>query len=185
MIVAPQDDFTMTKEIKDLMNHHSSLELVKGILARVIQANSKSDREVIRAEPDVDYLDMAWRWMLIIASTETVVDVVNGKLTGLAPLRHGGIWVTRGRLGKGMFRILGIRELPILLPQSRLAYLVMRSAHEEKHNGPKNTLWRSRTKAWIVKGFNLAKKVERECMQCTIDKKQLARQKMEYYLRRG
>ena len=97
---------------------------------------------------------------------------------GLAPVLSKSIWVTRGRLRKGMLMILGVEELPILLSSSSLAYLVLRAAHEEDHWGPKLTHWRSRSKALVVRRFSLAKRVERECQQCVIRKKTLIQQKM-------
>ena len=77
-----------------------------------------------------------------------------------------------------MKKILGVAELPILLPATRLAEVIMTEAHKEDHRGPKATLWRSRSKAWIVKGHNLAKRVEKDCMYCKIRKKELAQQRM-------
>ena len=86
--------------------------------------------------------------------------------------------MTRGMLwrSKGIFSILGVYEFPILLPESRLAYLLMLQAHEEAHKGAKITLWRSRSKAWVVKGKNLAVKVERECIKCRARKAVLCQQ---------
>ena len=106
--------------------------------------------------------------MLLIASIETDVEVKKGKLATLDPVWSRGTWVTRDRLRSGMLTILGVEELPILLPQSRLAHLVMRAAHEENHDGPKLTLWRSRTRAWVVRGFILARKIEKKCQYCTV-----------------
>ena len=63
------------------------------------------------------------------------------KLAGLAPSWSKGVfgspggWVTRGRLWKGIFSILGVHELPILLPETQPAYLLMYQAHEEDHKG--------------------------------------------------
>ena len=76
------------------------------------------------------------------------------------------MWVTRGRLGKGLPKILGVEKLPILLPSSRLAELIMIEAHLENHDGAPGTLARSRTRAWIHRGRYLARKVASRCVHC-------------------
>ena len=88
--------------------------------------------------------------MLLVSTLDTSQEVLNGKLVRLLPVKHRGIWVTRGRLRKGLFSVLRVEELPVLLPTSSLSYLVMREAHEQEHTSPKSTLWCSRMKAWIV-----------------------------------
>ena len=77
-----------------------------------------------------------------------------------------------------MFRVLGVDELPILSANSRLTYLIMTEAHRQDHKWPKITLWRSCSQAWIHQGYNLAKRVEQECVLCTLKKKVLLDQKM-------
>ena len=86
--------------------------------------------------------------------------------------------MTRGRFGKGLFRILGVSELPILLNTDRLSYLIMVDAHNEDHRESKSTLARSRTQAWIVKGMQLARKVVAECQGCKLKRRILLSQKM-------
>ena len=77
-----------------------------------------------------------------------------------------------------MFKVLGVSELPIILSTSRLAFLYMTSAHREDHKGAKITLWRSRSKVWIPKGFKLAQRCERECLLCKFKKKMMMDQRM-------
>ena len=89
-----------------------------------------------------------------------------------------GGWVTRGRLRKGIYNILGVHELPIILKTSRLAYLLMLKAHNEDHKAAKITLCRLRAKAWIPKGKSLAIQVERSCIRCRADKRKLCEQQM-------
>ena len=43
-----------------------------------------------------------------------------------------------------MYKVLGVSELDILVPDSRLAELKMQEAHDQDHKGAKITLWRSR-----------------------------------------
>ena len=52
------------------------------------------------------------------------------KLTSLCPKKEGQLIVTTGRLGeKSLSRLLGVSSLPILLPNTRAAYLHMVRAH--------------------------------------------------------
>ena len=75
---------------------------------------------------------------------ETSIEVEKGtKLSGLAPKYEKGLWITWGRLGKCIFKVLGVNNLPILLPESRLDYLIMLQAHNEDHKNVDITLWRS------------------------------------------
>ena len=90
---------------------------------------------------------------------------------------------TRGRVGQALEHLLGVDELPVLLAGTRLAALVMWKSHEEDHKQlPRDTLARSRKRAWIVNGMRLAKWVSRQCPHCNItrakEKKQLVEQLM-------
>ena len=84
-----------------------------------------------------------------MATAETDPLVKTGKLDSMAPYWSMGRWNTKGRLGKGAFKVLGVSELPILSRSSRLAQLIMIHAHQQDHKGAKITLWRSQAKAWI------------------------------------
>ena len=46
--------------------------------------------------------------MFLSAMYETWEDKQLRKLTGLAPFVKGGLVVTRGRLGKGLMKVLGV-----------------------------------------------------------------------------
>ena len=101
-----------------------------------------------------------------MATVETDPLVKAGKLDGMALYWSMGRWNTQGRLGKGAFKVLGVSELPILSQSSRLAELIMFEAHRQDHKGSKITLWRSRAKAWIWRGANLATSITRNCTTC-------------------
>ena len=83
--------------------------------------------------------------MLYIIESHDIGNEVQEKMPTLAPEYEGGMWVTRGRLKKGLPKILGIEKLPILLSSSRLVELIMIEAHKENHDGAPATLARSRT----------------------------------------
>merc|ERR1712082_424788 len=85
------------------------------------------------------------RQLLFIVESYNIGTEVERKMTMLSPRFEDGMWVTRGRLGKGLPKILGVEKLPILLSSSRLAEMVMIEAHLENHDGAPGTLARSRT----------------------------------------
>jgi hypothetical protein len=72
--------------------------------------------------------------------------------------------------------------LPILMTQSRAAYLYMVQAHEgvdgTVHCSIVETLARSREKVWIVRGRDVAKKVCSQCYMCRRRNRKLVGQKM-------
>ena len=86
----------------------------------------------------------------MLSMMDTYAAVSAGQLDTLSPFRlregnpiHVGLWCTRGRIGKGIQPVLGVSELPIVMPKTRVAYLLMVEAHEFLHRGGKDTLWRS------------------------------------------
>ena len=88
---------------------------------------------------------------------ETVSAFETGQLQSLLPFRRDGIIYTRGRLGqKSMEEILGVPELPVLMPNSKVAVLFMWRAHHGCsglfHRSSSETLAKSRASVWIVKG---------------------------------
>ena len=106
-----------------------------------------------------------------------------GKLVSLMPQRSGKLIVTQGRLGEGVLQpLLGVSELPILMPKARLAELFMWRAHRGYsgllHRSVAETLARSRSSVWIVKGRQLAKKISNGCMECRKSRKETLGQQM-------
>ena len=119
-------------------------------------------------------LERAERLLLLHGMVETREALNSGKLASLLPGMDGKIIVTRGRLGeKSLERLLGVRSLPILMPQSRVAYLYMVHAHCGEfglvHRSIVSTLARSRKKVWVVQGRNLAKKVVKSFPRCDLE----------------
>ena len=168
---------TFIDKIREVMERHENLKTVLGIVARIVRSKGDS-RDAIREEPEPKNFEVA-RFLLEFSSMEATQDAVNqGKLVGLSPFFHHGRWFTRGRLGKGVFKILGVDKLIILQPTTRLAHLLMVEAHEENHHSVKETLWRSRSRAWIVRGHKLAEKICRNCKKCVLRKKELVSQRM-------
>ena len=114
---------------------------------------------------------------------DTATAFEEGKLASLLPLRKGKLIVTRGRLGeRSLNPIFGVSSLPILMPSSRVASLYMWRAHVGftglLHRSVAQTLAKSRSWVWIVKGKDLAKKICSKCMECRKERKDLLKQQM-------
>ena len=106
----------------------------------------------------------------------TVAAYEKGQLISLMPFRSHNLVVTRGRLGeKELEPLLGVSELPILMYDSRVAELYMWRAHRGHcgflHRSVAETLARSRSCVWVVRGKMLAKKICNSCMECRRERK--------------
>ena len=92
--------------------------------------------------------------------------------------QDGEIIVVSGRLGDNLTVGYDKLELPLLEPSSRLAYLIMKEAHEKFHSGVDRTVQVSRGVAWIIRGAVLAKTIIKYCQHCKLKNKKLAGQLM-------
>ena len=182
--------------IEELLHYSDKIDKVKNILARYLRGLcsdlQKSEKlkidnpaayELIATEPSRTELQKAERMLLLHGMPHTKEALDNGKLDSLLPLYDGRIIVTRGRLNeKSLDKLLGVSSLPILMPESRVAYLYMVQAHCGEfglvHRSPVATLARSRRKVSIVRGRNLARKVVNNCARCKLDRKELLVQQM-------
>ena len=64
--------------------------------------------------------------MLLSSMALTAEAYSNGQLDSLWPFKSEGLIMTRGRLGEKILDpLLGVSKLPILMPSSRMAELVM------------------------------------------------------------
>ena len=182
--------------VEELLQYSNSLTKILNILARYLRglgsALHKSGAmkienpeayNLISGAPDRMELQKAYKLLLLHGMPATSDALDEGKLASLLPLYEGKLIVTRGRLGeKSLTRLLGVSSLPILMNNTRVAYLFMVHAHQGEfglvHRSAVVTLARSRTKVWIVKGRNLARKVVNDCQRCTRDRKELLIQQM-------
>ena len=189
----------IARQVETITQKSNSLNKVHRIMARVTRGwatpnmkkvitNPKALTE-IAAEPTGREIDQAKNLLLVHAMKQTEQALADGRLDSLLPVWQGKVLVTTGRLGdKNMLMLFGVKSLPILMPDSRVAYLYMNLAHEsecglsntpvEHHRSAVGTLARSRTYVWVVKGKNLAKKIVSECPKCRREKKKLERQQM-------
>ena len=184
------------KALEEILHYSNSFQKVKRIVARYLnglQAGlSKNEKmnienpvayEVVSRWPRKHELESAERLMLLHGMVDTVEALNAGKLKTLLPYRDGRIIVTRGRLnGESMQKLLGVSQLPILMPESRIAFLYMVYAHCGEfghiHRSVLSTLARSRNYVWVVKGRQLAKRVVRQCPKCDRERKELLMQQM-------
>ena len=168
--------------IRDVLAGSNDLESRKRVIARLIQA-WKSTREAVKDNLTPDLLIEAERLILTYGMTETAIALDKGQLDSLMPKRSGHLIVTTGRLGEEPLQaLLGVSELPILMPKSRVAELYMWRSHVGfsgiLHRSVAETLARSRSYVWIVKGKELAKKIVSSCMECRRFRKRLLGQQM-------
>ena len=168
----------------DVLKQNNSLESRKRVFALIVRgwAQGKSVA-ILSSPPSADELIVAERLVLASWMFDTAVAFHKGHLTSLLPERHGPLIVTRGRLGeKSLERLLGVSALPIIISSSRVSELFMWRAHLGYsglfHRSVAQTLAKSRSSVWIVKGKDLAKKVCWECMECARNRKKLAGQQM-------
>ena len=159
-----------------ILDYSNNLNVCVRILARVTAGADARTRETIRLQPTVERLAIARRIIDIISALEVTEHLA--KLQSIDPFLKDGVWVTRGRMRKGLPHVFGMLELQVLLPDQRLAQLIMDAAHRENHDGSATTLARSRSKAWIHRGRDLARKVVKACIFCRMAKAKLAEQKM-------
>ena len=163
-------------KVEIVMASTNRLKKAERVLARVLRVGRESS-EVLKEDLDVQSLKSARLAMEAVSAVE-VTPLVETKLRTLLPELSGGRWVTRGRLRKGLKPILGMKELVILLPQQRLAQLVMMEAHSKCHESTSGTLAKSRSRAWIVRVRNLAKSVAKNCVYCHKREAKLLSQRM-------
>ena len=168
-------------QIEEILCYNNNLSSRKRVIARLLRGYRvfKPDQVVTELEiktvltevPNKEELKLASDLILVHGMIETNIALYEGTLDSLLPCRDGKMIVTRGRLGeKSIQSVLGVLSLPILMPSSRVAELFMWQAHNGYsglfHRSVAETLAKSRSWVWIVRGKDLAKKVCKLCMIC-------------------
>ena len=115
------------RRVRLVMNGTNCLRRAERVLARVLQSGKTMVKEDVEKEPGVQSLKEARLTMEVVSAVEITPRIQSLGRT-LAPELSKGRWVTRGRMRRGLRPILGVKELLILLPDQRLAELVMRSS---------------------------------------------------------
>ena len=181
----PQSEFPdLWRAVDRVLHYSNNIVKVKRILARVVRVwKCSKDVGAVFADPQANELAEAERLLLVSAMVDTAAAYHDQKLESLMPERDGMVIVTRGRLGEECLSAhLGVSALPILMPQTRAAFLYMERAHcgefGTEHKSVAETLARSRTSVWIHRGRDLAKKICKNCPLCIKNKKKLCGQQM-------
>ena len=116
-------------------------------------------------------------WFLTVMKNTTEA-MANGKLKELDVQEKDGMKVVVGRAQTGLQHFFGKGYLPIIMGDTRIAELIMMSAHWKDHTGRDITQAMARHEAWIVNAKKLAKKVIHLCIRCRYIRKSLQMQKM-------
>ena len=122
--------------VDEISHYSNSITKVHRILARVLRGwksgsivlkiNNPIASSLIAKELTKEEIEHARDLLLIHAMLATVEAFNQGKLASLLPVRDGRLIVTTGRLGgNSLSRLLGVNCLPILMPNTRIAYLFM------------------------------------------------------------
>ena len=109
--------------VNRIMASRNSLQFCVEVLARMTSAVDQSNRAMIAEDVSLDRLKIAHRVIDIVSATEVTEHI--GKLTTLDPFLKDSVWVTQGRMRKGLPQIFGVFSLQLLLPHQRLAELIM------------------------------------------------------------
>ena len=136
--------------------YSNSFKKVLNILARVTRGwKLGKTKDVVSKDPIASELQLAERLMLLSAMPASYTALNEDKLESLMPKKDGLLLVTTGRIGEAsLSRLLGVACLPILMPNTRAAYLYMMRAHcgdsNLVHKSAVETLARSRSAVWIL-----------------------------------
>jgi len=133
--VKSDDQPKLFKTVNDILSKSNDYESRKRVLARVMKGWGSGSVEFraakVRENLCREDLIKAEKLMLLSSMVFTVEAYEKGQLDSLLPFKSGGIIMTRGRLGeKVLDPMLGISQLPILMPSSRMAELILWRAHK-------------------------------------------------------
>ena len=112
------------------------------------------------------------------AMKDTLEAQAKGRLKELDIEDVDGMKVVVGRAQTGLRQLFGQNYLPVIMGSTRVAELIMTSAHYKDHTGREITQAMARHEAWIVNAKKLAKLVIRRCVRCRYLRKLLLEQKI-------
>ena len=116
--------------------------------------------------------------MFLHAMSDTQDAVKDGKLMSLLVEERDGLIVVIGRASKGINELLGKNYVPVLMRQSRVAFLLMLWAHTRNHDYRDITMSIANSKAWIVGAKRLATSICNGCVRCRFLHRLKVQQKM-------
>ena len=162
------------------MLYTSSWQKATQILAMYARAKLCRDREAARGHPSAAELREAQDLQFLASAPASILAASRGKLYSLGAVRTRGVIFIQVRVPpEDMAAVLGCSQLHILMPSTRLAYLILTSCHRVDHRrDPKDMMARARSIAWILRARQLAISVLSDCFLCRRENKRLAEQQM-------
>ena len=122
--------------------------------------------------------DRALHYWLSIAMPATRTAHAAGRLSALTLFEQDGLLRVRGRAGAGLEAAFQQNSLPVIMSETRLAFLLVLHAHEMDHAGRDITVHLTRNTAWIVGGRVLAGRITASCVRCMFLQCRLEGQRM-------
>ena len=172
-VVAPIQAMEAATGLSDrltlLLNNARSLDQVIGSTARVLRAmGSMRGTQCIPHPVSAQERLAAYRLLITHESNQSRKAFEEGKLASLKPVLQAGRVLCHGRIPTDTLAVLtGKTSLPVLMPSTKLAYLLMLKAHQEDHRrGVTDVIARTRREAWIVRARSLARSVVNACIEC-------------------
>ena len=162
----------------ELSSYTNSLQDATRKLALVTRALLKEDMD--RSLPSARENKAALNLMYLAAAPASRSALARGDLKSLGAVKVGGeIWLG-GRISpEDLAVVLGTPRLRVVMPETRMAELIMREAHEEDHRrDPRDAMARARRRCWIPRSRQLAQRVISSCFLCRRQKRSLCEQVM-------
>ena len=118
------------------------------------------------------------RYWIRQAMPSTYAAYKAGRLAALTLFEEDGMLRVRGRAGAGLEAAFQQESLPVILAETRVAYLITLWAHDQQHTGRDLTAHLARAVAWIVGGTKLAGRIAASCVRCMFLNHRLEGQQM-------
>ena len=124
------------------------------------------------------YWERAVAYWLLQAMPASYSAKEAGRLAALTISEEDGVLYMSGRADEAMLWAFGRKSLPVIMSETRVAYLLTLSCHERAHAGRDTTLHHTREVAWIVGGRKLAGSIAAACVRCKFLQRRLESQRM-------
>ena len=109
--------------------------------ARIMKAYIMKDRQKIAEPVTAKEIQLAYHVLFAVSMEPTEEAIMKGQLNALRPFSSNSVFYTTGRIGKALEHLLGSGRLPVVMPSTELARLIMWQSHCEDHRrSPMDTL---------------------------------------------
>ena len=173
--------FSIFSKAKLVMEKARDYEKAQTVFARVVRGYRLGRAAIDEPLEQIDLKNSSWL-MALVSVNDFVFEIKKkNNRDSLDIFWRDGLPLARGRMARGsLMSSLGYDALIVLSRHSRLAALIMTSAHCEDHRlGAGDALFRSvRRGYWILQGRRLAQKVVNDCNYCTRVRAQSVSQRM-------